>query len=41
MATAPLVSITLAVLVAGEHVTPLLLFGVLLSVGGVILVVSG
>lgn len=41
MATAPLVSITLAVLFAGEHVTPLLLLGVALSVSGVILVVSG
>src|SRR5262249_43117550 len=41
MATAPLVSITLAVLLAGERVTPLLLLGVFLSVSGVILVVSG
>lgn len=41
LATSPLVSITLAVLVAGEQVTPLLLIGVLLSVSGVMLVVSG
>ena len=41
LATSPLVSITLAVLLAGEQVTPLLLLGVLLSVGGVMLVVSG
>lgn len=41
LATSPLVSIGLAVLLAGERVTPLLLVGVLLSVSGVILVVSG
>lgn len=41
LATSPLVSITLAVLFAGEHVTPLLLFGVALSIGGVVLVVRG
>ncbi len=40
MATAPLVSISLAVLLTGERVTPLLLFGVALSIGGVVLVVS-
>lgn len=41
LATSPLVSIALAVLFAGEQVTPLLLLGVLLSIGGVILVVGG
>lgn len=41
LATSPLVSIALAVLLAGERVTPLLLVGVVLSIGGVILVVSG
>ena len=41
LATSPLVSIALAVLLAGEQVTPLLLFGVALSICGVILVVGG
>lgn len=41
LATSPLVSITLAVLFAGERVTPLLLLGVCLSLGGVLLVVRG
>jgi drug/metabolite transporter (DMT)-like permease len=39
MATAPLVSVTLAVTFTGEHLTPPLLIGVLLTVGGVILIV--
>lgn len=41
LATSPLVSIALAVLFAGEQVTPLLLVGVALSICGVILVVGG
>lgn len=41
LATSPLVSITLAILFAGEQVTPLLLLGVVLSISGVILVVGG
>ncbi len=41
ISAAPLFSIAGAVLFAGESVTPLLLLGVCLSVGGVILVVRG
>lgn len=39
MATAPLVSVTLAVLFTGERLTLPLLAGVLLTVGGVVLIV--
>ena len=39
MATAPLVSVTLAVLFTGEHLTLPLMLGVLLTVGGVMLIV--
>jgi drug/metabolite transporter (DMT)-like permease len=39
MATAPLFSVTLAVLFTGEHLTLPLFLGVLLTVSGVILIV--
>ena len=41
MASAPLVSITIAVAFTGEHVNPLQLLGVAMTVGGVVLVVRG
>ena len=41
MACSPLVSIVLAVAFTGEHVSPLQILGVLMTVGGVVLVVRG
>ena len=41
MACSPLVSIVLAVAFTGEHVSPLQVLGVVMTVGGVVLVVRG